>query len=89
MNSDSPNTNLPTKVNCPTCKKSVVWNEQSHYRPFCSQRCQQIDFGEWASENYSIPGASNNQGRQEYGDQGYAENEFDDTNNLGPGSVKH
>ncbi|MDX2463366.1 MAG: DNA gyrase inhibitor YacG [Porticoccus sp.] len=44
------------KVNCPTCKISVIWNEQSSYRPFCSKRCQQIDFGEWASESFSIPG---------------------------------
>jgi endogenous inhibitor of DNA gyrase (YacG/DUF329 family) len=88
MNSDSPNTNLPTKVNCPTCKKSVVWNEQSHYRPFCSQRCQQIDFGEWASESFSIPGAPNNQGQehQEQGNQGYAESEFD---NLEQGPTRH
>jgi endogenous inhibitor of DNA gyrase (YacG/DUF329 family) len=47
-----------TSVNCPTCKIPVVWNELSTYRPFCSQRCQQIDFGEWASENFSIPGPS-------------------------------
>jgi len=45
-----------TRVNCPTCKKVVVWNEQSKYRPFCSNRCQKIDFGEWASESFSIPG---------------------------------
>lgn len=45
-----------TSVNCPTCKTRVVWNESSTYRPFCSQRCQQIDFGEWASESFSIPG---------------------------------
>jgi len=79
MNNDNPNTNLPTKINCPTCKKSVVWNEQSHYRPFCSQRCQQIDFGEWASESFSIPGAPNNQGQehQEQENQGYAEDELD------------
>lgn len=76
MNNDRQNTNLPTKLNCPTCKKSVVWNEQSHFRPFCSQRCQQIDFGERASENYSIPGATNNPGHQEYGDQEYTITEF-------------
>jgi endogenous inhibitor of DNA gyrase (YacG/DUF329 family) len=44
------------KVDCPTCKVPVIWNEQSNYRPFCSKRCQQIDFGEWASESFSIPG---------------------------------
>lgn len=37
-------------VNCPTCGKIVVWNEQSPHRPFCSKRCQLIDLGEWAAE---------------------------------------
>lgn len=46
-----------TKVNCPTCKTPVIWDELSIHRPFCSKRCQQIDFGEWASESFSIPGA--------------------------------
>ncbi|PHS74656.1 MAG: DNA gyrase inhibitor YacG [Porticoccus sp.] len=43
-------------VNCPTCKKSVTWGEDSPYRPFCGKRCQQLDFGAWASEQFSIPG---------------------------------
>lgn len=44
------------KVNCPTCKEIVVWNERSQYRPFCSERCKLIDFGEWASERNTIAG---------------------------------
>lgn len=44
------------KVNCPTCKEIVVWSEQSPYRPFCSERCKLIDFGDWASERNSIAG---------------------------------
>ncbi len=44
------------KVNCPTCKEIVTWSEDSPYRPFCSQRCKLIDFGEWASERNTIPG---------------------------------
>ncbi|MEY3263761.1 MAG: hypothetical protein RL717_1238, partial [Pseudomonadota bacterium] len=27
------------------------------YRPFCSDRCKQIDLGAWAEEKYVIPGA--------------------------------
>ena len=42
-------------VECPTCKKSVIWSTQSHYRPFCSKRCQLIDLGEWADEEKAIP----------------------------------
>ncbi len=44
------------KVNCPTCKEIVLWNEQSPYRPFCSERCKLIDFGDWASERNAIAG---------------------------------
>lgn len=44
------------KVNCPTCNEIVAWVESNKYRPFCSERCKLIDFGEWASERHSIPG---------------------------------
>jgi endogenous inhibitor of DNA gyrase (YacG/DUF329 family) len=43
------------EVDCPTCKKSVTWNDKAAFRPFCSERCQQIDLGAWASESYTIP----------------------------------
>jgi len=46
----------PTVVACPTCGKEVVWNEDSKWRPFCSERCKLIDLGEWASESHRIPG---------------------------------
>lgn len=41
-------------VPCPICHKSVAWNENSPFRPFCSKRCQLIDLGEWANEEKSI-----------------------------------
>ena len=44
-----------TIVNCPGCGKTVIWNESSPYRPFCSKRCQLIDLGEWAAEEKRIP----------------------------------
>jgi uncharacterized protein len=47
------------KVNCPTCKTQVEWVETSEYRPFCSKKCQLIDFGEWANEEKTIPCAPN------------------------------
>lgn len=46
--------NKKTIVNCPTCQKEVVWEAESQYRPFCSQRCQLIDLGEWANEEKRI-----------------------------------
>lgn len=45
-----------TKVNCPTCKKEVIWCEASEFRPFCSKRCQLVDLGEWANESHVIEG---------------------------------
>jgi endogenous inhibitor of DNA gyrase (YacG/DUF329 family) len=50
-----------TELSCPTCQKTVYWNEEFPYRPFCSQRCQLIDLGEWANESYSIPVSDENQ----------------------------
>lgn len=44
------------KVNCPTCQEIVPWREESTWRPFCSERCRLIDFGEWANERHSIAG---------------------------------
>ncbi|MCF6218145.1 MAG: DNA gyrase inhibitor YacG [Gammaproteobacteria bacterium] len=44
------------KVKCPTCQKSVKWEAESRWRPFCSERCKLIDLGEWASEGHRIKG---------------------------------
>ena len=41
-------------VNCPTCQHLVEFTPNSRYRPFCSQRCREIDLGAWASERYAI-----------------------------------
>jgi endogenous inhibitor of DNA gyrase (YacG/DUF329 family) len=36
---------------CPICGKPA----EPKYRPFCSQRCQQLDLGRWLGERYRIP----------------------------------
>jgi endogenous inhibitor of DNA gyrase (YacG/DUF329 family) len=36
----------------------VEWTEANKYRPFCSERCKQIDLGAWAEEKYAIPAAA-------------------------------
>ena len=51
---NKPNSTIK-QVNCPTCQKIVPWTEASTYRPFCSNKCQLIDFGDWASEKNTIP----------------------------------
>ena len=43
------------KVDCPSCGGLVEWTSTSRYRPFCSERCQLIDLGAWADEQYAIP----------------------------------
>lgn len=49
---------MATKVHCPICSKAVPWVEASRWRPFCSERCKQIDLGDWASERHAIPGGA-------------------------------
>ena len=46
---------MATIVNCPTCDTEVIWVSASKFRPFCSERCKQIDLGAWAEEKYAIP----------------------------------
>jgi len=36
---------------CATCGKPVVYKS----RPFCSQRCANLDLGRWLNEGYRIP----------------------------------
>lgn len=45
-------------LQCPTCKKNILWNDDFPFRPFCSDRCRLIDLGDWASENHRIAGDS-------------------------------
>jgi endogenous inhibitor of DNA gyrase (YacG/DUF329 family) len=42
---------LPAKP-CPICGKPAV--EAS--KPFCSERCRDVDLNRWLSKTYSIPG---------------------------------
>jgi endogenous inhibitor of DNA gyrase (YacG/DUF329 family) len=42
-------------VKCPTCGGQSVYAMSNAFRPFCSERCQQIDLGAWASEQFAVP----------------------------------
>ncbi|AEK63750.1 MULTISPECIES: DNA gyrase inhibitor YacG [Collimonas] len=46
---------MTTTVDCPTCGTKVEWIAANRFRPFCSERCKQIDLGAWAEEKYAIP----------------------------------
>ncbi|MFT5644194.1 MAG: endogenous inhibitor of DNA gyrase (YacG/DUF329 family) [Janthinobacterium sp.] len=54
-----------TIVNCPGCARKVEWNTANQYRPFCSERCKQIDLGAWADEKYAIPAVNQAEDQQD------------------------
>jgi len=41
-------------MKCPICKKNVKLDDP--FMPFCSDRCKEIDLGNWATGKYVIPG---------------------------------
>lgn len=41
------------KGGCPICGKPT----DSQFKPFCSQRCRQVDLNRWLSGSYRIPAA--------------------------------
>ncbi len=41
-------------VRCPTCGGDSVYSASNPFRPFCSERCKNIDFGGWASESFRM-----------------------------------
>ncbi len=42
-------------VTCPTCGGDSVYAASNPFRPFCSERCKNIDLGAWASESFRMP----------------------------------
>ena len=42
-------------VRCPTCGGDSVYAPENAFRPFCSERCRNVDLGAWASESYRVP----------------------------------
>lgn len=44
----------PPQVACPACGKPVAWVPANRYRPFCSERCRQMDLGAWAAGEYRV-----------------------------------
>ena len=44
---------------CPICNQG----SQDKYRPFCSQRCSEIDLGRWFNGSYVIEGNQTSDGQ--------------------------
>jgi endogenous inhibitor of DNA gyrase (YacG/DUF329 family) len=47
-----PGSSEPSEKPCPICGKPAT--ETS--RPFCSERCRDVDLNRWLSNSYAIPG---------------------------------
>ncbi|HET8745683.1 MAG TPA: DNA gyrase inhibitor YacG [Ramlibacter sp.] len=45
----------PRIVRCPQCGGESVYGPENPYRPFCSERCRNLDLGAWASESFRVP----------------------------------
>jgi endogenous inhibitor of DNA gyrase (YacG/DUF329 family) len=45
--------NKITMVKCPQCDKKFNYFS-SEFRPFCCERCKQIDLGMWFNEAYTV-----------------------------------
>ncbi|MEP7150878.1 MAG: DNA gyrase inhibitor YacG [Nitrospira sp.] len=54
----------PSTILCPECHLPTTWQDNP-WRPFCSERCQIIDLGAWASERYRVAGPSLTVGESE------------------------
>ena len=53
--SDTSTTPAKKWVACPTCKGKSLYAPSNAFRPFCSERCKNVDFGAWASASFSLP----------------------------------
>ncbi|HQY76770.1 MAG TPA: DNA gyrase inhibitor YacG [Rhodoferax sp.] len=42
-------------VRCPACGGDSIYSSTNTYRPFCSERCKNMDLGAWASESFRLP----------------------------------
>jgi len=59
---------MPKTVKCPKCGNPSEYSPSNPYRPFCSQRCQLIDLGQWADEKYTIPTPEETATKEDPGD---------------------
>jgi endogenous inhibitor of DNA gyrase (YacG/DUF329 family) len=48
-------TDILRHVRCPGCGGHSLYAPSNPARPFCSERCKNMDFGAWASESFRVP----------------------------------
>lgn len=54
MNPAEPVAPRPRRVPCPTCRRETAYAPSNPWRPFCSERCRQLDLGAWATERFRV-----------------------------------
>ena len=64
-NPDAPADVKPRLVRCPACGGESVYAPSNPYRPFCSERCKNMDLGAWASESFRVPEKENDSAASE------------------------
>ncbi len=45
----------PRVVRCPACGGDSIYAPSNRFRPFCGERCKNMDLGAWASEGFRVP----------------------------------
>ena len=45
-------------MRCPACSTELVYSTKNPFRPFCSERCKNMDFTQWADEGHLIAGSN-------------------------------
>jgi endogenous inhibitor of DNA gyrase (YacG/DUF329 family) len=56
---------VPDKiVRCPQCGGDSVYAARNPYRPFCGERCKNLDLGAWASESFRVAAAPPDEGEE-------------------------
>lgn len=41
-------------VECPACRRPVIYALDNPWRPFCSERCRSLDLGAWSNEEFRL-----------------------------------
>lgn len=52
-------------VTCPGCKGPSRYAPDNPFRPFCSQRCRNLDLGAWANEQFRVAADAPTEGDDE------------------------
>jgi uncharacterized protein len=50
-----PSDGVPT-ARCPRCRQPTSLAPDNPWRPFCTERCRMIDFGDWLTGTNALPG---------------------------------